>query len=111
MCICSDPTGRRSLYVNSMTTTAALLAAGAAIETCKNVVEGTVKNAIAVIRPPGHHAEATESMGFCLFNNVGIAARVCQRAYPETCKKVSLYVDNFPHMISSSGILLTPETY
>jgi len=80
--------GRKSLYVGSLTYQAALISAGGAIETCKNVVAGTVKNAIAVIRPPGHHAEANESMGFCIFNNVPIAARVCMTDYPETCRRV-----------------------
>jgi histone deacetylase 6 len=80
--------GRKSLYVGNLTNEAALLSAGGAIETCKNVVAGKVKNAIAVIRPPGHHAEHNESMGFCLFNNVPIAAKVCQAEYPESCRKV-----------------------
>ena len=65
-----------------------MISAGGAIETCKNVVAGNVKNAIAVIRPPGHHAEETESMGFCIFNNVPIAAKVCMQDYPEICRKV-----------------------
>ncbi|KAI0156355.1 histone deacetylase [Xylariaceae sp. FL1272] len=80
--------GRESLYVGGMSYEAALLAAGGAIESCKNVVAGEVKNAFAVIRPPGHHAEYDESMGFCLFNNVPIAAKVCQNEYPDTCRKV-----------------------
>lgn len=80
--------GRKSLYVSSLTHYAARIAAGGAIESCKRVVEGEVKNAIAVIRPPGHHAENNESMGFCIFNNVPIAARVCMNDYPETCRKV-----------------------
>ncbi|KAK6583588.1 hypothetical protein PZA11_003318 [Diplocarpon coronariae] len=80
--------GRKSLYVGNLTYDAALVSAGGAIETCKNVVEGKVKNAIAVIRPPGHHAEHNESMGFCIFNNVPIAANVCMRDYPEKCRKV-----------------------
>lgn len=81
-------TGRKSLYVGGLTYEAALISAGGAIETCKNVVEGIVKNAIAIIRPPGHHAEPNESMGFCIFNNVPIAARVCMADYPETCRKI-----------------------
>ncbi|RDW95348.1 hypothetical protein BP5796_01111 [Coleophoma crateriformis] len=81
-------TGRKSLYVGNLTHMAALISAGGAIETCKNVVTGKVKNAIAVIRPPGHHAEPNESLGFCIFNNVPIAARVCQNEYPEICRKV-----------------------
>lgn len=80
--------GRRSLYVGSLTLEASLISCGGAIETCKNVVEGNVKNAVAVIRPPGHHAEYNESMGFCIFNNVCVAARVCQADYPDTCRKV-----------------------
>ena len=80
--------GRKSLYVGNLTYTAALLSAGGAIETCKNVVAGNLKNGMAVIRPPGHHAEHNESMGFCIFNNVPIAAKVCMADYPETCRKV-----------------------
>lgn len=80
--------GRKSLYVGSLTYEAALISAGGAVETCKNVVAGNVKNAIAIIRPPGHHAEANESLGFCIFNNVPIAARVCMTDYPESCRRV-----------------------
>lgn len=80
--------GRKSLYVGNLTYEAALISAGGAIETCKNVVVGNIKNAIAVIRPPGHHAERDESLGFCIFNNVPIAARVCQADYPDICRKV-----------------------
>ncbi|KAI4593273.1 Histone deacetylase hda1 [Pestalotiopsis sp. 9143b] len=81
-------TGRASLYVGALSFEAALLAAGGAIETCKNVVEGKIKNGIAVIRPPGHHAEFDQPMGFCFFNNVPVAAKVCQQEYPETCRKI-----------------------
>ncbi|KAL1862883.1 hypothetical protein VTK73DRAFT_6584 [Phialemonium thermophilum] len=80
--------GRESLYVGSMTFEASLISAGGAIETCKSVVVGTVKNAFAVIRPPGHHAEFDQPMGFCLFNNVPIAARICQADYPDLCRKI-----------------------
>lgn len=80
--------GRRSLYVGNLTFEASLISAGGAIESCKSVVAGHVKNAIAVIRPPGHHAEHNQSLGFCLFNNVPIAARVCQADFPDTCRKI-----------------------
>ncbi|KAI0914628.1 histone deacetylase [Ustulina deusta] len=82
--------GRDSLYVGGMSYEAALLSAGGCIETCKNVAAGRVKNAFAVIRPPGHHAEYDSAMGFCLFNNVPIGAKVCQNEYPETCRKVMI---------------------
>ncbi|KAL8808860.1 MAG: hypothetical protein Q9200_003942 [Gallowayella weberi] len=77
-----------SIYFNKLTYSSALLSAGGAIETCKAVVSGRVKNAIAVIRPPGHHAECNRPMGFCLFDNVSVAAKVCQADYSEACRKV-----------------------
>lgn len=80
--------GRESIYVGSMTFEAALFSAGGAIEACRAVVSGAVRNSFAVIRPPGHHAEYDCAMGFCVFNNVPIAARVCQREYPEKCRKI-----------------------
>lgn len=80
--------GRESVYVGSMSYEAALISAGGAIETCRHVVNGDIRNGFAVIRPPGHHAEYDQAMGFCLFNNVPIAARVCQGEFPETCRKI-----------------------
>ncbi|KAF1970095.1 hypothetical protein BU23DRAFT_214609 [Bimuria novae-zelandiae CBS 107.79] len=77
-----------SIYFNNSTYDSALLAAGGAIEACRAVVVGDVRNAIAIIRPPGHHAESTEPSGFCIFNNVPIAARVCQKDFPEKCRKI-----------------------
>lgn len=62
-----------SIYFNDLTFASSILSAGGAIETCLAVAQRKVKNAIAVIRPPGHHAEHDEAMGFCLFNNVSVA--------------------------------------
>ncbi|MCF8721698.1 histone deacetylase family protein [Nitrospina gracilis] len=53
----------------------ALLAAGAGLTAVDAVLDGTCDNVFCAVRPPGHHAEETRSMGFCLFNNVAIAAR------------------------------------
>ena len=57
----------------------ALLAAGGVLQLVDAVVSGQVDNGFALVRPPGHHAEKNTALGFCLFNNVAIAARYLQR--------------------------------
>src|SRR5476649_2650611 len=52
----------------------ALLAAGAAIDAVERVMGDSHKAAVAMVRPPGHHAERDRAMGFCLYNNVAVAA-------------------------------------
>lgn len=54
---------------------AALYAAGGAIEATKAVLDGDVTSAFALVRPPGHHATPQRAMGFCIFNNIAIAAK------------------------------------
>ena len=54
---------------------AAVLAAGAITDAVRQVIAGTAKNALCLVRPPGHHALAKAPMGFCLFNNIGCGAR------------------------------------
>ena len=61
--------------INPYSWHAALRAAGAAVAATQAVIDGEIENAFCAIRPPGHHATSTHSMGFCLFNNVAIAAR------------------------------------
>jgi acetoin utilization deacetylase AcuC-like enzyme len=57
---------------------AALLAAGGLCEAISMVHAGELNNAFALVRPPGHHAERAQAMGFCLFNNVAVGARYAQ---------------------------------
>jgi len=65
-------------YVSKASLDVALLAAGASIDVALGVARGDYASGIAAVRPPGHHAESDRAMGFCLFNNVAIAARSVQ---------------------------------
>jgi acetoin utilization deacetylase AcuC-like enzyme len=58
---------------------AARLAAGSLLVVCEAVLAGQVANGFALVRPPGHHAERDRAMGFCLFDNVAIAAAWLRR--------------------------------
>lgn len=59
----------------------ALLAAGATLNAVDAVMKRTTERVFCAVRPPGHHAETATVMGFCLFNNVAIAARYAQRKH------------------------------
>ena len=75
--------GERQVEVDTVVSAgsydAACLAAGAACDAVERVLAGEDRQAFAAIRPPGHHALATGPMGFCLFNNVAIAAKHAQQ--------------------------------
>ncbi|MCC7361127.1 MAG: histone deacetylase [Anaerolineales bacterium] len=66
-------------YVVPQSYDVALLAAGGAIRAVEAVVGGEAQTVVALVRPPGHHALPDAPMGFCLFNNIAIAARYAQR--------------------------------
>jgi len=67
-------------YVTQSSFEDALLAAGGVITCTRAVINGDADNAFAIVRPPGHHAEPDRAMGFCIFNNVAIGARVALEA-------------------------------
>ena len=62
-------------YARPESEQAALLAAGGLVDLTAGVLDGSLSGGFALVRPPGHHAEADRAMGFCLFNNVAVAAR------------------------------------
>jgi acetoin utilization deacetylase AcuC-like enzyme len=76
---CAEKGGRFAVdpdtSANAHTWAAALHAAGAAVQATDLVIDGGADNAFCSVRPPGHHATRDQSMGFCFFNNVAIAAR------------------------------------
>jgi acetoin utilization deacetylase AcuC-like enzyme len=67
--------------MNPYSLTAALRAAGAAVLATDLVIAGRAENAFCSVRPPGHHACRARPMGFCIFNNVAVAARHALRAH------------------------------
>lgn len=68
-------------FNDAFTPSAARLAVGCCVELSVAVAEGRLKNGFAIVRPPGHHAEPDQALGFCFFNNVAIAAQVLRKKY------------------------------
>lgn len=77
-----------SIYVNNDSFLLAKLSCGGLIEACRAVIEGKVKNSLAIVRPPGHHAEPDTPGGFCLFSNVAVAAKNMLKNYPESVRRI-----------------------
>ncbi|GAA5844933.1 hypothetical protein JCM11251_007273 [Rhodosporidiobolus azoricus] len=78
---CKEFFERLSLYVNPDSAFSARLSCGGVIEMCRAVAEGQIRNGFAIVRPPGHHAEPEEAMGFCFFNNVAVATKWLRTVY------------------------------
>lgn len=88
---------------------AGLYAAGGAIAGVDAVMHGTADNAFVVVRPPGHHATSEHAMGFCLFNNVAVAARYAQNNYKEI-DRVAIIDWDVHHGNGTQGIFYDDPT-
>ncbi|KAH9412669.1 histone deacetylase [Dermatophagoides pteronyssinus] len=70
-----------AVYFTPSSYDCALYASGSVLELCDSLMSGRIRNGMAIVRPPGHHAMNSEACGYCIFNNVAIAARYCQEKY------------------------------
>ena len=88
---------------------ASLFAAGGGIAGVDAVMRGEAKNAFVAVRPPGHHATAENAMGFCLFNNVAVAAKYAQNNYKEV-ERVAIVDWDVHHGNGTQGIFYDDPT-
>ena len=76
-----EPQGDGAIYYHEHTERAARCAAGSTLEATDAVLLGRARTALALVRPPGHHAERDEAMGFCFYNNAAVAAAAARREH------------------------------
>jgi acetoin utilization deacetylase AcuC-like enzyme len=86
-----------------------LFAAGGAVAGADAVMQGEVDNAFVAVRPPGHHATAENAMGFCLFNNVAVAAKYAQNNYKEV-ERIAIVDWDVHHGNGTQGIFYDDPT-
>src|SRR6185437_208536 len=88
---------------------AARHAAGAPCQAIDLIMKGEISNAFVPVRPPGHHATEERAMGFCLFNNVAVAARYAQNKYSEI-ERVAIIDWDVHHGNGTQGVFYDDPT-
>ena len=76
-----EPHGDGAIYYHEATDRSARCAVGSVLEAVDASLRGEVGSSFAIVRPPGHHAEADEALGFCFYNAVAVAAAAAQRTH------------------------------
>ncbi len=109
--VVSDGTGYldADTVVSMKSMEAALRGAGAACEAIDLIMKGDADNAFVPVRPPGHHATPERAMGFCLFNNVAVAAKYAQNHYPEI-ERVAIVDWDVHHGNGTQGVFYDDPT-
>jgi acetoin utilization deacetylase AcuC-like enzyme len=69
---------KRDIYLSSQSYQAALLSAYSAVKGVESILEGKHERGYCITRPPGHHAKCGDLAGFCVFNNIAIAAEIAK---------------------------------
>ena len=98
-----------SLYLNRNTPLAARLSCGGTIDAALAVANGSCQRALAIVRPPGHHAEPQDFMGFCFYNNVAVATKVVQARVPTRVLILDWFVLPFAGHIYLTFTLACPQ--
>ncbi|XP_016411706.1 histone deacetylase 6-like isoform X2 [Sinocyclocheilus rhinocerous] len=82
--------GYNSIYISNESYTCALMAAGSCFNSVQAILTGQVRNGVAIVRPPGHHAEKDTACGFCFFNTAALTARYAQCTTHESLRVLIL---------------------
>lgn len=95
-------------YVTAVSYEAARTAAGAGLTAVDAILSNQARNGFAIVRPPGHHAESSQVSGFCLFNNIAIAARYAQATY--NCQRILIVDFDIHHGNGTQEIFFQDDT-